>query len=66
VADRLIIDLDDNATESRLGDGYRVDARIVVWNQDAVTVPVTALFRQAGSWGMERRRGREDSPDAAS
>jgi HlyD family secretion protein len=35
----------------RLGDGYRVDARIVVDRQPgAVTVPLGALFKQRGEW----------------
>ncbi len=35
----------------RLGDGYRVDVRIVVLAQtDAVVVPVAALFRGDGGW----------------
>jgi len=34
-----------------LGDGYRVDVRIVLWRGDAVLqVPSTALFRQRGAW----------------
>ncbi len=47
-----------------LGDGYRVEARVVVWEADAVTrVPAGALFRQGGDWaafvvedGRARRR----------
>lgn len=34
-----------------LGDAYRVDARIVVWEvADALKLPVGALFRTAGEW----------------
>ncbi len=34
-----------------LGDGYRVNAHIVVWSADAVTkVPASALFRCAETW----------------
>lgn len=34
-----------------LGDGYRVDADIEVWSSDdALTVPVSAVFREAGAW----------------
>jgi len=34
-----------------LGDGYRVEARIVTWQSDSVLkVPVGALFRQNGDW----------------
>ncbi|MEO0617382.1 MAG: HlyD family efflux transporter periplasmic adaptor subunit [Pseudomonadota bacterium] len=41
----------DDAT--RLGHGYRVVARIVLDRaQDALVVPATALFRQAGQWSV--------------
>ena len=34
-----------------LGDGYRVDVRIVLWRGDSVLqVPSTALFRRNGGW----------------
>ncbi len=34
-----------------LGDGYRCEARIVVWaGPDVLQVPASALFRHAGSW----------------
>jgi HlyD family secretion protein len=34
-----------------LGDGYRVEARIIVWEQDRVLkAPVSALFRRGSSW----------------
>lgn len=36
-----------------LGHGYRVEARIVVWDgADVVRVPSSALFREAGSWAV--------------
>lgn len=36
-----------------VGDGYRVEARIVVAEvEDAVTVPTGALFREAGEWAV--------------
>lgn len=36
----------------RLGDGYRVDARIVLWSAGAVlTVPASAVFRRGDGWG---------------
>jgi HlyD family secretion protein len=36
-----------------LGDGYRVEARIVVWSADKVLkVPVSALFRQGEAWAV--------------
>ena len=45
-----------------LGDGYRFEARIVVWEgPDVLQVPASALFRQAGAWSVfvvEGRRAR--------
>ena len=36
-----------------LGDGYRVDARIVVYrSDDAVKVPTSALFRDGDRWAV--------------
>jgi HlyD family secretion protein len=36
-----------------LGDGYRVEARIVVWKSDDVLkVPSSALFRRRGAWNV--------------
>lgn len=36
---------------SALGDGYRIEARIVVWTHaDAVQVPVNSLFRDGDGW----------------
>lgn len=35
----------------RLGDGYRVEAKFVVWErEDALTVPASALFRRDDGW----------------
>lgn len=48
-----------------LGDGYRVETRIVLWESpDAVVVPTGALFRSGGGWSVflvesERARRRE-------
>ena len=45
----VVIALDGEA--EGLGDGYRVDADIVVWRSDnALTVPVSSIFRQEGRW----------------
>lgn len=36
-----------------LGDGYRVEARVVIWSgQDVVHVPISALFRKAETWAV--------------
>ncbi len=38
---------------SRLGDGYRVETRVVVWEtDDALKVPVGALFRRGEDWAV--------------
>ncbi|HEU4478041.1 MAG TPA: efflux RND transporter periplasmic adaptor subunit [Pyrinomonadaceae bacterium] len=36
-----------------LGDGYRVEGRIVIWQADNILkVPVSALFRRGGGWSV--------------
>jgi HlyD family secretion protein len=36
-----------------LGDGYRVEAKIVVWESaDVVKVPASSIFRHDGSWAL--------------
>jgi len=41
----------DAAARARLGHGYRVQARIVVWRgADVVKVPIGALFRSGNAW----------------
>jgi HlyD family secretion protein len=38
---------------TRLGDGYRVNARFVLWEDDDVLkVPTSALFRHEGTWAV--------------
>lgn len=52
----VLVDLVD-PPESRptLGDGFRVEARIVVWKQDLVKkVPISALFRHENTWAVYR------------
>lgn len=45
----VIVDLLD--TPPSLGTGFRVEARIVTWRgSEVLTVPVSALFQQGGSW----------------
>jgi HlyD family secretion protein len=37
----------------RLGDGYRVEAKFIVWERaDALTVPASALFRREDGWAV--------------
>lgn len=48
----VIMDFDDGAAAwAAMGDAYRVEARIVVWEADAVlAVPTSALFRTGDQW----------------
>jgi HlyD family secretion protein len=45
----VVADFEDGP--GALGDGYRVEARVVVWEAaDVLRVPGSALFRRAGKW----------------
>ena len=47
----VVADLTESSVE--LGDNYRVEGRIVVWETDlALRVPVSALFRRDEKWGL--------------
>lgn len=50
----VVIDLTDEVDKwSALGDGYRVEVRIVVWEgEDVLKVPVSALFRHEEGWAL--------------
>lgn len=49
----VIVDLIEPGTT--LGDGYRVEGRVVVWETtDALRVPVSALFRRGETWNLFR------------
>jgi HlyD family secretion protein len=49
----VVIDFTDPAGPGRLGDGYRVEVRVVLWKEDDVLkVPVGALFRQGDGWAV--------------
>jgi HlyD family secretion protein len=52
----VILDFDDpSAACAALGDAYRVEVRIVVWeSQDVLKVPTSALFRQGQQWAVYR------------
>ncbi len=63
---RVIADITTEAQRwVRLGDGYRVEARFILWSEDKVLqVPASALFRYQGGWavfvmdgGRARRHG---------
>ena len=47
----VLIDFDDPPAAKRLGDGYRVEVRVVIWHEDdVVKVPVGGLFRRGNDW----------------
>jgi HlyD family secretion protein len=48
----VIVDVETERSQwSTLGDGYRVEARFIVWEQDNVLqVPTSALFREGDAW----------------
>ena len=50
------------AARASLGDGYRVEVRVVIWeSQNVVKVPTSALFRHGEQWAvyvMDRGRAR--------
>ncbi len=48
----VIVDFDESSPQDApLGDGYRVEARMVVWSaDDVVKVPTSALFRDRNQW----------------
>ena len=49
----VIVDLLDLGTT--LGDGYRVEGRVVAWDAtDALRVPVSSLFRRGETWSLFR------------
>ena len=56
----VIIDFDDPPNEwSRLGHGYQVEARVVLWESETVlTVPLTATFRQDEDWVVFKEQDR--------
>jgi len=44
---------DPRIAEINLGSGFRVEARIIVWeDDDAIIVPSSALFREQGDWAV--------------
>ena len=52
----VVIDVESPRQEwPSLGDGYRVEVRIVVWERDRVLkVPTSSLFRHEGKWAVFR------------
>jgi HlyD family secretion protein len=51
----VIVDFADELEPAQLGDAYRVEVRIVTWQEDSVLkVPVGALFRRGQDWAVFR------------
>lgn len=51
----VIIDLDERPPGDAFSDGFRMDAAVTVWaGSDVLQVPVSALFRDEGSWSAFR------------
>ena len=48
----VVVDLDPPPQDCKLGDGYKVEARIVVWSGPALTAPVGSLFRRGDAWAV--------------
>lgn len=50
---RVNVIADLTSVASGLGDGYRVEGRVVIWESDDVLqVPVSSLFRRGDSWSL--------------
>jgi HlyD family secretion protein len=53
----VIADLDE--APAQLGDGYRVEARVVLWQGNVLKIPASALFQDGERWVVFRvRNGR--------
>jgi HlyD family secretion protein len=52
----VLADFDDPALAAQhLGDGYRVEVRVVTWEEDDVLrVPTSSLVRHEGEWAVYR------------
>jgi HlyD family secretion protein len=49
----VLIDFDDPAAARKLGDGYRVEVSVVIWERDGVLkMPTSALFRVGNDWAV--------------
>lgn len=55
----VVIDLDSPRRQwEQLGDGYRVETRIVIWERgDVLVVPESAVFRHDEGWAVYRVEG---------
>jgi HlyD family secretion protein len=49
----VVLGLSDRTACASLGDAYRVDVRIVIWESaDVLKVPTSALFREGDQWAV--------------
>lgn len=50
----VVIELNEAAAAARaLGDGYRVEVRVIIWREDnALKVPIGSLFRRGNDWAV--------------
>jgi HlyD family secretion protein len=49
----VVLEPSDSAASIALGDAYRVDVRIVIWEAgDVLKVPTSALFRAGEQWAV--------------
>jgi HlyD family secretion protein len=55
----VVIEIDDPMEKwARLGDGYRVETRIVTWESDGVLyIPASAAFRRGDGWAVFENDG---------
>ncbi len=55
----VVIDLDEpREVWAALGDGFRVEAKIVIWEgADVLSVPASAVFRRGESWALFKVEG---------
>ncbi len=50
---RVRLSFDEGQVMPPLGHGYRVYVRVVQWHsEDALTVPISALFREGDTWSV--------------
>lgn len=56
-------DMEKNLPETFLGDGYRIEARIVIWEaEETLRVPVSALYRCDTAWCVFRVENGQAEP----
>ena len=55
----VLIDFDEpREVRERLGDGFRIEARIIIWSKENVLkVPTSSLFREGAQWAVYKVAG---------